>query len=311
MLVPQQVADDVANVAADDVEDVVAKDDAEPTSPSPTPPPPQEIPSTLQNLEQDKIAQALKITKLKQRLRRLEKRNKVKASWLKRLKKVGAAKRIESSADTIMDDQEDASKQGGEIAKLDAYEDVILEDVASELEKDAKVAKDPAELKEVIEVVTTAKLITKVVTAASTITVVPSVARRRKRVVIRDPKETATPSTIVYSEPKSRDRGKGILVEEPKPLKKQAQIEQDEAYLKELEAELNKNINWDDMIEQMILPVERRYPLTRFTLDQMLNNVRLEVEEKSKVSLMMLRFVRRQQQEGYRPEYILHKDQAG
>nr|GFA37287.1 hypothetical protein [Tanacetum cinerariifolium] len=29
---------------------------------------------------------------------------------------------------------------------------------------------------------------------------------------------------------------------------------------------------------QMILLVERRYPLTRFTLDQMLNNVRLEVE---------------------------------
>nr|GEZ02137.1 hypothetical protein [Tanacetum cinerariifolium] len=49
---------------------------------------------------------------------------------------------------------------------------------------------------------------------------------------------------------------------------------------------------------QMILLVKRRYPLTRFTLDQMLNNVRLEVE----VSLELLRFVRRQQQEGYRTE---------
>nr|GEW79227.1 hypothetical protein [Tanacetum cinerariifolium] len=54
---------------------------------------------------------------------------------------------------------------------------------------------------------------------------------------------------------------------------------------------------------QMILLVERRYPLTRFTLDQMLNNVRLEVEEESKVSLELLRFVRRQQQEGYRPDF--------
>nr|GEX40253.1 hypothetical protein [Tanacetum cinerariifolium] len=35
---------------------------------------------------------------------------------------------------------------------------------------------------------------------------------------------------------------------------------------------------------------ERRYPLTRFTLDQMLNNVRLEVEEESEVSLELLRF---------------------
>nr|GEW69011.1 hypothetical protein [Tanacetum cinerariifolium] len=38
------------------------------------------------------------------------------------------------------------------------------------------------------------------------------------------------PSIIIHSEPKSKDKGKGILVEEPKPLKKQAQIEQDEAY---------------------------------------------------------------------------------
>nr|GFA65586.1 hypothetical protein [Tanacetum cinerariifolium] len=35
---------------------------------------------------------------------------------------------------------------------------------------------------------------------------------------------------------------------------------------------------------QLILLVERRYPLTRFTLDQMLNNVRLEVKEESKES---------------------------
>nr|GEY76411.1 hypothetical protein [Tanacetum cinerariifolium] len=53
---------------------------------------------------------------------------------------------------------------------------------------------------------------------------------------------------------------------------------------------------------QMILLVERRYPFTRFTLDQMLKNVRLEVEEQSEVSLELLRFVRQQQQEGFRPE---------
>nr|GEY96557.1 hypothetical protein [Tanacetum cinerariifolium] len=41
---------------------------------------------------------------------------------------------------------------------------------------------------------------------------------------------------------------------------------------------------------QMILLVERRYPLKSFTLDQMLNNVRLEVEEESEVSLELLRF---------------------
>nr|GEZ09512.1 hypothetical protein [Tanacetum cinerariifolium] len=40
---------------------------------------------------------------------------------------------------------------------------------------------------------------------------------------------------------------------------------------------------------QMILLVERKYPLTRFTLEQILNNVRLEVEEESEMSLELLR----------------------
>nr|GFC24042.1 hypothetical protein [Tanacetum cinerariifolium] len=47
---------------------------------------------------------------------------------------------------------------------------------------------------------------------------------------------------------------------------------------------------------QLILLVERRYPL--ISLDQMLNNVRLEVEEESEVSLKLLRFIRQQHQEG-------------
>nr|GFA62403.1 hypothetical protein [Tanacetum cinerariifolium]GFA62982.1 hypothetical protein [Tanacetum cinerariifolium] len=331
----------------------------------------------FESLEQDKIAQALEITKLKQRVKRLEKKNKLKVFGLKRLRKVGTAQRVESSADNVSINsinainEDDASKQGGIIALIDADENVLsMQDDEPE----------PAELKEVIEVVTIAKLMTQVVTAAATtitaatalitaatITAVPSAARRRKWVVIRDPKETATPSTI------------------------QAQIEKDEAYARELEAEMNKNINWalkrksesseekavkkqkEDLevlwqivqerfassnpnnflydfllttlkamfkkpdveahvwknqigihglakvkswrllescgvhiitftTTQMILLVERRYPLTRFTLDQMLNNVRLEVKEESEVSLELLRFVRRQQQEGYRPE---------
>nr|GFC56847.1 hypothetical protein [Tanacetum cinerariifolium] len=67
----------------------------------------------------------------------------------------------------------------------------------------------------------------------------------------RDPEETATPSTIIHTEPKSKDKGKGIMVREPKPLKKKTLIEHDEAYARELEAELNKNIDWDEVIEQV------------------------------------------------------------
>nr|GFB64867.1 hypothetical protein [Tanacetum cinerariifolium] len=140
---------------------------------------------------------------------------------------------------------------------------------------------EPAELQKVVEAVKTAKLITKVVTAASatitagapqlttaaapTLTTIPSAARRRKRVVIKDLEETATPSIIIHSKAKSKDKGKGILVEEPKPLKKQAQIEQDEAYARDLEAELNKNIDWDEVIDH----VQRKQKEDNATKEQM------------------------------------------
>nr|GEX08517.1 hypothetical protein [Tanacetum cinerariifolium] len=86
--------------------------------------------------------------------------------------------------------------------------------------------------------------------AAPTLTTAPS--RRIKGVVIKDPQETTpTSSTIIHSKSKSKDKGKGILVKEPKPLKKQAQNKQDEKYARELEAELNKNIDWDEVIDHV------------------------------------------------------------
>nr|GEV01218.1 hypothetical protein [Tanacetum cinerariifolium] len=180
---------------------------------------------------------------------------------------------------------------------------------------------EPAELQEVVDIVTTTKIITEVVTAASTtitagdvpipvattaapkLTAAPS--RRTKGVMIRDPEESTTnTSIIIQSEAKSKDK----------------------------EAKLNRTINWDEVIDhvnkkakddksvkiyqamkrkprneaqarknmmvylknvagfKMDYFKERRYPLTRFTLDQMLNNVRLKVEEESEVSLELLSF---------------------
>nr|GEV79812.1 hypothetical protein [Tanacetum cinerariifolium]GEV85831.1 hypothetical protein [Tanacetum cinerariifolium] len=48
---------------------------------------------------------------------------------------------------------------------------------------------------------------------AATITAAPSATRRRKGVVIRDPEETATPSIIIHSKPKSKDKGKENMVQ--------------------------------------------------------------------------------------------------
>nr|GEV21083.1 hypothetical protein [Tanacetum cinerariifolium] len=48
---------------------------------------------------------------------------------------------------------------------------------------------------------------------------------------------------------------------------------------------------------QLFLLVERRYPLSRFTLEQLVNVARLQVEEESEMSLKLLRFTRQQLQE--------------
>nr|GEX94413.1 hypothetical protein [Tanacetum cinerariifolium] len=95
--------------------------------------------------------------------------------------------------------QEDASKQEGKFAKLDADEDVTLEEVDDEKDAEEPDEAEPAEVEEVLEVVTAAKLITEVVTTATTtITVDPvpkvSAPRRRRDVIIQEPKDAAAAS---------------------------------------------------------------------------------------------------------------------
>nr|GEX29207.1 putative ribonuclease H-like domain-containing protein [Tanacetum cinerariifolium] len=113
---------------------------------------------------------------------------------------------------------------------------------------------EPADVEEVLEVVKAAKLITEVVTTAGAITTSEatkvSVPRRKRGVVIQDPEET-TSTVGVHLEVQSKDKGKCILIEEPKSLKRQAQIEQDEAFARQLEAELNAYINWNAVMEQV------------------------------------------------------------
>nr|GEV48249.1 ribonuclease H-like domain-containing protein [Tanacetum cinerariifolium] len=62
------------------------------------------------------------------RVKKLERRNKLKASKLKRLKKVGTTQKVETFNDTVIDD---VSKQGRIIADMDAGKDVTLKDVAA------------------------------------------------------------------------------------------------------------------------------------------------------------------------------------
>ncbi|GJX77816.1 putative ribonuclease H-like domain-containing protein [Tanacetum coccineum] len=73
------------------------------------------LPQRVLDLENIKTSQASEITKLKERVKKLERRNKSRTPGLKRLRKVGRTARIKSSEDEGLGAQEDASKQGRKI----------------------------------------------------------------------------------------------------------------------------------------------------------------------------------------------------
>nr|GFA14113.1 hypothetical protein [Tanacetum cinerariifolium] len=187
----------------------------------------------VENLEHDNAAQKLEIIKLKARVKRLEKANQVKSSKLRRLKK---------------DDADIAETEGRHAAEQAEKQAEIYHRDLDHSSKVLSMQEDDSEVQEVVEVVTTAKLITDVVTAASQVsatsatisaakpsistatpTVVAAYTRRRKGVIIRDPEEELSLKTPAET-PKVKDKGKCILVEAPKPMKKKDQIELDAEY---------------------------------------------------------------------------------
>nr|GEV52560.1 hypothetical protein [Tanacetum cinerariifolium] len=98
--------------------------------------------------------------------------------------------------------------------------------------------------------------------SAATITAAPS--RRKKGVVIRDPELKSATSSIIFAETKSKDKGKGIMVEEPKPLKKKQQIKLDEEYARKLHEELNKDIDWDEAIDHVKIKAKEDPSVKRY-----------------------------------------------
>nr|GEX37817.1 hypothetical protein [Tanacetum cinerariifolium] len=165
----------------------------------------------VEHLEFDKVAQALEITKLKRRVKKLDRRNKVRVLKLKRLQKVGTSQRVETSDETVIDD---ISNQGRMIAKMNKDADVVLED-------DKEVADEAKEVSEDVKRMKLSQLKSKRLTAApARVAATPS--RRRKGVVIRDPEEESTTSIIIPAETKSKDKGKGILDEAIDHVKQKA-----------------------------------------------------------------------------------------
>nr|GEV17088.1 hypothetical protein [Tanacetum cinerariifolium] len=243
-----------------------------PTSPSPPSPvipslPPHQSPCPPQPQaaeENANAAQQLEIIKLKARVKKLERLNKGRISV-----------DIDEGVELVVDQEKDAEING-------RHADTQAEIYNIDLDHSSKVLsmQEDTEVQEAVEVMTTAKLITEVVTAAATqvaaastpipaakpaakpkvlkIVAAPAgLTMKRKGVVIRDPEEELHVDTPAET-PTVKDKGKGILIEDPKPMKKKDQIEMDAEYAKKLKEELEKEheeaykqIDWNAAFEHV------------------------------------------------------------
>ncbi|GKC40766.1 uncharacterized mitochondrial protein-like protein, partial [Tanacetum coccineum] len=165
------------------------------------------------DLEKAKTAQDSEIASLKKKVKKLERRNKSRTPGLKRLRKVGSARRVESSDEASLGDQEDASKQGRKIADIDADAEVTLID-ETQGRNDDNLMFDTCVLDEqeveVEKVVSTAEVTTK---SATTTTV---------------DELTLAQTLIEIKAAKPKDKGKAKMIESEKPLKKKDQIMYDQ-----------------------------------------------------------------------------------
>nr|GEZ07777.1 hypothetical protein [Tanacetum cinerariifolium] len=161
-----------------------------------------------------------------------------------------------------------STSQGRMIHEMDKDDVVVLIDEKKEDKKVEEAKEDePAKVQEVVDVVTTANLITEVVTAASeTVTATSAIISAAKPQVPAAPTRVA--AAPVEEGKECKGKGKGIMLEEPKPLKKKQQIEMDEEYARKLHAEINEDIDWDVAIDYVKLkakedPAVQRYQVMK------------------------------------------------
>ncbi|GJY13696.1 hypothetical protein Tco_0383005 [Tanacetum coccineum] len=215
---------------------------------------------------------ALEIESLKRRVKSLEKISNSRTPRFKRLRKVSSASRVESSNDVSLGAQEDASKQGRKIVDLDADAEVTLVDETQEmnddnlmfdigvLEEQEKIvvekevsAADPVTTAS--EVVTTTNVEVTTANAPTTIDEL-TLAQTLMEIKVAKPKAvTSATITTTTTRPKARgvakDKGKVKTVKPEKPLKKKDQIAMDEEVARNLEAQLQAELEEEERISRL------------------------------------------------------------
>ncbi|GKC27633.1 hypothetical protein Tco_1034927 [Tanacetum coccineum] len=211
------------------------------------------------DLQKAKDAQAKEIAALKKRIQRLERRKMSRPTGLKKLRKIGMIRRVESSEDQeSLGAPEDASKQGRSIEDIDADVDVSLVDETQERQNDdlmfdtgvleddemhveVKVdGKDEQSTKPddstAGEAVTTASVDDSVVpTTIEEITL----AQTLIQIKAAKPKVVTIAATTTTT---TRPKDKGVVVKDPSEFRRKDQIALDEQIARDIQAKLDAKL---------------------------------------------------------------------
>ncbi|GKB70975.1 putative ribonuclease H-like domain-containing protein [Tanacetum coccineum] len=247
------------------------------------------------DLETSKTTQALEIESLKRRVKKLKKKQRSRTHKLRRLYKVGLSAKVVSSDDEAsLGDHEDASKQRRKIYDIDVDEDITLDSTHFDTDPDMFGVHDLhgdevfVETEErVVNTATTTSIIP--VSAAKDLSdvdltlaqalaelkntklkaVTTTTTTTTTRILLQEPSETRTTTTTTIP---SKDKGKGIMVEEP--LKKKEQIRLDEELTLKIQAEEEEqarlarekakkdkeaNISWDNVLFVELLEKRKKH----------------------------------------------------
>ncbi|GJY36368.1 reverse transcriptase domain-containing protein [Tanacetum coccineum] len=208
----------------------------------------------------DPLLSSAEITKLKERVKKLERRNWSRTPGLKRLRKVGRTARIDSFEDedeeiTLIDDTQGRNDDNlmFDTGVLDEQE-VKVEKVVSTAEVTTASATtttvDELTLAQTLIEIKAAK--PKAVTTAATTTTTAVTRPKARGVVVQEPSEfTTTTSPSQPSQlPQAKDKGKAKMVEPEKPLKKKDQILIDEEIAQRLQEELQAELEEEERLER-------------------------------------------------------------
>ncbi|GKC53204.1 hypothetical protein Tco_1075949, partial [Tanacetum coccineum] len=180
------------------------------------------------DLENTKTSEDAMNTKLKEGVKKLERRNKSRTPGLKRLRKVGRSAQVVSSEDEEVTLVDEAQERNDDNLMFDTR---VLDEQEVEVEK----------------VVST----TKVTTAIATTTTVDELTLAQSLIEIKAAKPkavttAATTTTTTVTRPKARGvakgKGKAKMIEPEKPLKKKDQILMDEEIAQRLQEELQAEL---------------------------------------------------------------------